>query len=301
MKRITEGAFAKLNLTLDVLDRRADGYHDIKSIMQTVSLHDDVLVDLGGEGWQVHCYRELLPPDADENTTPELVTCGLPQDRDNLAWKAAEAFYARTGLPREGLEIFISKRIPMQAGLGGGSADAAAVLRALNRAYDAPLSIPALCELGAQVGSDVPFCVMGGTAIVEGRGELLTKLPPAPEFFLVICKPDFSVSTPELYGKIDTVAIPHRPDNQAMESALLAGDLGKVAENVYNVFDPVVTSEHLELNYIKSICNSYGALTEQMTGSGSAIFAILPNFEYAAVVCSMLKENYPNIYIAKPV
>ena len=177
MKRITEGAFAKLNLTLDVLDRRADGYHDIKSIMQTVSLHDDVLVDLGGEGWQVHCYRELLPPDADENTTPELVTCGLPQDRDNLAWKAAEAFYARTGLPREGLEIFISKRIPMQAGLGGGSADAAAVLRALNRAYDAPLSIPALCELGAQVGSDVPFCVMGGTAIVEGRGELLTKLP----------------------------------------------------------------------------------------------------------------------------
>ena len=101
MKRITEGAFAKLNLTLDVLDRRADGYHDIKSIMQTVSLHDDVLVDLGGEGWQVHCYRELLPPDADENTTPELVTCGLPQDRDNLAWKAAEAFYARTGLPKE--------------------------------------------------------------------------------------------------------------------------------------------------------------------------------------------------------
>ena len=133
MKRITEGAFAKLNLTLDVLDRRADGYHDIKSIMQTVSLHDDVLVDLGGEGWQVHCYRELLPPDADENTTPELVTCGLPQDRDNLAWKAAEAFYARTGLPREGLEIFISKRIPMQAGLGGGSADAAAVLRVLNK------------------------------------------------------------------------------------------------------------------------------------------------------------------------
>ena len=301
MKRITEGAFAKLNLTLDVLDRRADGYHDIKSIMQTVSLHDDVLVDLGGEGWQVHCYRELLPPDADENTTPELVTCGLPQDRDNLAWKAAEAFYARTGLPKEGLEIFISKRIPMQAGLGGGSADAAAVLRALNRAYDAPLSIPALCELGAQVGSDVPFCVMGGTAIVEGRGELLTKLPVSPEFFVVVCKPDFSVSTPELYGKIDTVAIPHRPDNQAMESALLAGDLGKVAENVYNVFDPVVTSEHLELNYIKSICNSYGALTEQMTGSGSAIFAILPNFEYAAVVCSMLKENYPRVFIGKPV
>ena len=301
MKEFTEGAFAKVNLTLDVLDKREDGYHNLRSIMQTVSLHDDVHVTVGCEGWQVHCYREILPPDAAETTEPELVTCGLPQDRDNLVWKAAEAFYARTGKTPEGLEIFINKRIPLEAGLGGGSADAAAVLRALNRAYDSPLSIPALCELGAQVGSDVPFCVMGGTALVEGRGELLTRLSPAPEFFLVVCKPDFSVSTPELYRKIDTVAIPHRPDNQAMESALLAGDLGKVAENVYNVFDPVVTSEHLELNYIKSICNSYGALTEQMTGSGSAIFAILPNFEYAAVVCSMLKENYPNIYIAKPV
>jgi 4-diphosphocytidyl-2-C-methyl-D-erythritol kinase len=151
------------------------------------------------------------------------------------------------------------------------------------------------------VGSDVPFCVVGGTAMVEGRGERLRKLPDMPDCIFVVCKPDFSVSTPELYRKIDTVAIPHRPDNQAMESALLAGELGKVAENVYNVFDPVVTSEHLELNYIKSICNSYGALTEQMTGSGSAIFAILPSFEYAAVVCNMLKENYPNIYIAKPV
>ena len=301
MKELTEGAFAKVNLTLDVLDKREDGYHNLRSIMQTVSLHDDVHVTVGCEGWQIHCYREVLPPDADENTEPELVTCGLPQDRENLAWKAAEAFYARIGKKPEGLEIFINKRIPLEAGLGGGSADAAAVLRALNRAYDSPLSIPALCELGAQVGSDVPFCVMGGTALVEGKGELLTRLPPAPEFFVVICKPDFSVSTPELYRKIDTVAIPHRPDNQAMESALLAGDLGKVAENVYNVFDPVVTSEHLELNYIKSICNSYGALTEQMTGSGSAIFAILPSFEYAAVVCNMLKENYPNIYIAKPV
>ena len=97
MKRITEGAFAKLNLTLDVLDRRADGYHDIKSIMQTVSLHDDVHVTVGCEGWQIHCYREALPPDADGNTEPELVTCGLPQDRENLAWKAAEAFYARIG------------------------------------------------------------------------------------------------------------------------------------------------------------------------------------------------------------
>ena len=299
MEILTESAFAKLNLTLDVLARREDGYHDIRSIEQTISLRDDVVVNVGtGRKWALHCYAERL---ADGEQETELVTEGYPQDAENLAWRAAEVFFDRTGLDPQGLEIFINKRIPMQAGLGGGSADAAAVLRALNRHYGDPLSVLALAELGAQVGSDVPFCVVGGTAMVEGRGERLRKLPDMPDCLFVVCKPDFSVSTPELYGKIDTVAIPHRPDNQAMESALLAGDLGKVAENVYNVFDPVVTSEHLELNYIKSICNSYGALTEQMTGSGSAIFAILPNFEYAAVVCSMLKENYPNIYIAKPV
>ena len=225
MKELTEGAFAKVNLTLDVLDKREDGYHNLRSIMQTVSLHDDVHVTVGCEGWQIHCYREVLPPDADENTEPELVTCGLPQDRENLAWKAAEAFYARIGKKPEGLEIFINKRIPLEAGLGGGSADAAAVLRALNRAYDSPLSIPALCELGAQVGSDVPFCVMGGTALVEGKGELLTRLPPAPEFFVVICKPDFSVSTPELYQALDETFIEKRPDQKVMQLNLQKGDL----------------------------------------------------------------------------
>ena len=282
---LREGAFAKINLTLDVLGKRPDGYHDLQSVMQTISIRDDVEVEVGtGQPWTLSCDRE-----------------DVPQDGTNLAWKAATVFCQAAKRDPEGLAIRIAKRIPTQAGLGGGSADAGAVLRALNRHYGDPLSVLALAELGAQVGSDVPFCVVGGTAMVEGRGERLRKLPDMPDCLFVVCKPDFSVSTPELYQKIDTVAIPHRPDNQAMESALLAGDLRKVAENVYNVFDPVVTSEHLELNYIKSICNSYGALTEQMTGSGSAIFAILPNFEYAAVVCSMLKENYPNIYIAKPV
>ena len=117
----------------------------------------------------------------------------------------------------------------------------------------------------------------------------------------MVCKPDFSVSTPELFKKIDQVEIPRHPDNSAMESALLAGDLGKVCENVFNVFDPVVTQDHLELNYIKSIFNSYGAAAFQMTGSGSAVFAIVPEFEFAAVICSMLRENYPEVFIAKPV
>ncbi|MCI7808532.1 4-(cytidine 5'-diphospho)-2-C-methyl-D-erythritol kinase [bacterium] len=285
MTTLYESAFAKLNLTLDVLGKRKDGYHNLQSVMQTISIRDDVEIDVGtGKPWKLLCSLE-----------------GIPTDETNLAWKAAKVYCDAMGKDPGGLEIRILKRIPSGAGLGGGSADAAAVLRALNRHYGEPLSILALAELGAQVGSDVPFCTIGGTAMVEGRGELLRKLPDMPDCVFVVCKPDFSVSTPELYRKIDEVAIAHHPDNRAMESALLAGDLGAVAENVYNVFDPVVTAEHLELNYIKSICHSYGALNQQMTGSGSAVFAVMSEFEYAAVVCNMLKENYPQLFIAKPV
>lgn len=285
MTTLYEGAFAKVNLTLDVLDKREDGYHDLKSVMQTLSVRDDVEIDIGtGKPWKLLCSVE-----------------GIPCDERNLAWKAAKVFFDTVKLDPDGLEIRITKRIPAQAGLGGGSADAAAVLRALNRHYDNPLSILALAELGAQVGSDVPFCVVCGTAMVEGRGERLRKLPDMPDCVFVVCKPDFSVSTPELYRKIDETVIPKRPDNQAMESALLAGDLEKVCGNVYNVFDPVVTADHTELNYIKSIFHQYGAAAYQMTGSGSAVYAIVSEFEVAAVICSMLKENYPQVFIAKPV
>lgn len=285
MTTLYEGAFAKLNLTLDVLGKREDGYHDIKSVMQAISIRDDVEIDIGtGKPWSLEC-----------------ATDGVPTDETNLAWKAAKVYCDAMHKDPGGITIRILKRIPSGAGLGGGSADAAAVLRALNRHYGDPLSILALAELGAQVGSDVPFCVLCGTAMAEGRGEKLRKLPDMPECVFVVCKPAFSVSTPELYRKLDTVAIPKHPDHMAMESALLAGDLGKIADLIYNVFDPVVTADHLEINYIKSICNSYGALGMQMTGSGSAVYAIMPSFEYAAVVCNMLKDNYPDVFVAMPV
>ena len=285
MTTLYEGAFAKINLTLDVLGKREDGYHDLKSVMQTLSIRDDVEIDVDTDApWSLKCSME-----------------GIPEDSSNLAWKAAEVFYQVTGLKTTGLAIRIEKRIPTQAGLGGGSADAAAVLRALNKHYNNPLSILALAEIGAQVGSDVPFCVICGTAMVEGRGERLRKLPDMPDCFFVVCKPDFSASTPELYKKLDETVIARRPDNQAMESALLAGDLQKVADNIWNVFDPVVTQDHLEMNYIKSIFNTYGAVAYQMTGSGSAVYAIVTEFEHAAVICSMLKDTYPQIYIAKPI
>ena len=285
MTTLYEGAFAKLNLTLDVLGKRPDGYHDIKSVMQTISIRDDIEIDVDtGKPWCLRCDKE-----------------GIPTDETNLAWKAAKVFCDSLNKDPNGIEIRITKRIPSQAGMGGGSADAAAVLRALNRHYGEPLSIGALAELGSLVGSDVPFCTLCGTALVEGRGEKLRKLPDMPDCIFVVCKPDFSISTPELYRKLDEKEIAKHPDHMAMESALLAGDIGKIAENIYNVFDPVVTEEHLELNYIKSIFNSYGSVGQQMTGSGSAVFALVTEFEFAAVICSMLKENYPQIYIAKPI
>ena len=285
MTTLYEGAYAKINLTLDVLDKRNDGYHDIKSVMQTISIRDDIEIDVGtGKPWVLKCTKE-----------------GIPTDQRNLAWNAAEIYLKTIGKDPDGLEIRITKRIPSEAGMGGGSADAAAVLRALNRHYGSPLSILALAELGASVGSDVPFCTICGTAMVEGRGERLRKLPDMPDCCFVVCKPEFSASTPELFRKLDATVIAKHPDHQAMESALLAGDLEKIAQNLWNVFDPVVTQDHLELNYIKSIFNSYGAVGFQMTGSGSAVFAIMPDFEYAAVVCNMLKDNYPNVFIAKPV
>ena len=157
MTTLYEYAYAKLNLTLDVLGKREDGYHDLKSVMQTISIRDDIEIDVGtGKPWTLDCSDEQIP-------------C----DERNLAWKAARVFFDAIGKDPDGLEIRITKRIPSQAGMGGGSADAAAVLRALNKHYDNPLSVWALAELGASVGSDIPFCVVGGTMMAEGRGVIL--------------------------------------------------------------------------------------------------------------------------------
>ena len=282
---LREGAFAKINLTLDVLGKRPDGYHDIQSVMQTISIRDDVEVEVGtAKPWTLSCDKE-----------------DVPQDSSNLAWKAAEMFCRAAKRDPEGVAIRITKRIPTQAGLGGGSADAAAVLRALNRHYDYPFSIYALAELGAEVGSDVPFCTLGGTVLCQGRGERLRKLPDLPETLFVVCKPDFPVSTPELYRRLDETAIARRPDHTAMEAAIVQGDVGAIAGQLCNVFEPVVTEKHLELNYIKSLMNSYGAFGFAMSGSGPSVYAIAPSFEYAAVICTMLKDNYPQVFIAKTV
>ena len=285
MITLHEYAYAKINLTLDVLGKRQDGYHDLKSVMQTVSLTDDIEIDMDtGKPWELFCDTE-----------------GIPNDSRNHAWKAAEVFYEKTQLETTGIAIRIKKRSPAQAGLGGGSADAGAVLRALNRHYGEPLSVAELAELGSLVGSDVPFCTHCGTMMAEGRGELLREFPAMPDCRFVICKPEFSVSTADLYREIDNAQISERPDHSKMEDALLSGDLIRVAECVCNVFDPVVAENHPEINGIKSVCNACGAAAQQMTGSGSAVFAIAKDEKIAHDIFTALKAQYSCVFIAKPV
>ena len=285
MTTLCEKAYAKLNLTLDVLGRRDDGFHDLKSVMQTVSLWDMVKMDLGtGEPWKLVCGRTDIPCDA-----------------RNLAWKAAALYCGAMGKDPGGVTIRIEKNIPSGAGMGGGSADAAAVLRILNRFYGDPLTVEELAELGGRIGSDVPFCVVGGTVMCEGRGERLCSLLDMPKCVIVGCKPAFSVSTPALYKQIDSVEILRHPDNDAMERAIAGGDMKAIAREIYNVFDPVVSADHPEIGHIKGICGAFGAYASQMTGSGSVVFAVMPDLASAEKACMELKKTYSQVFVAEPV
>lgn len=285
MAILREKAYAKLNLTLDVLGKRSDGYHDLKSVMQTISLYDTVELDIGtGEPWKLICGR-----------------ADIPCDERNLAWKAAKLYCDAVNKDPDGITIRIEKIIPSGAGMGGGSADAAAVLRMLNRYDGNLLTVEELADLGAKIGSDIPFCVWGGTVMCEGRGEIMRRLPDCPKCVILGCKPEFSVSTPVLFRKIDSVEIMKHPDNDAMERALEAGDIGAIAREIYNVFDPVVSEDHPEISHIKNICNSHGALASQMTGSGSVVFAVMPDAASAQQAAEVLKQTYSQVFLAEPV
>lgn len=285
MITLREKAYAKLNLTLDVLGLRDDGYHDLKSVMQTVSLCDDIVLEVGtGRHWELSCND-----------------ASVPCDSRNLAWKAAECFLKSAGLSLDGLSIHITKRIPSQAGMGGGSSDAAAVLRALNRYSGFPYTVKELAVISEQIGSDVPFCVYGGTAMCEGRGERIRKLPDMPDCVIVICKPEFSMSTPVLFRQLDEYGIHRRPDNDAMENALVQGNISCIASYLCNVFDPVVAASFPLMETIRKTCMEYGALGCQMSGSGSAFFAIMPNATAAQMLASKLNAFCPFVCVASPV
>lgn len=278
-------AHAKINLTLDILRKREDGYHDLQMVMQTISLADRILI------------RPAVGPVGLMQADSHYV----PSDGRNLAQAAAAAFRDATGLGGP-VDIRISKKIPVCAGLAGGSADAAAVLQAMNVLTSAKLSQEALAEIGAKVGSDVPFCVRGGTALAEGRGDQLTPLPRLPRCTVVLCKPHFSISTPALFSRVNVRKIVHRPDTKGLLASLEAGDLPGVARQMYNVFEDVL--EPRQQNVIRSIKATLiecGALGASMSGSGPTVFGLFDDPSAAQLAESTLRESWRQVYLCTSV
>lgn len=276
-----EPAYAKINLTLDILGKLPNGYHSLATVMQSVSLCDTVCLS-----------RE-------EGTTGIRVDCGgsAPSGPDNIVWKAAKAFFDYCGIENQGVAFQIEKRIPSQAGMGGGSSDGAAALRLLNRAFQTKLSAQALRELGAGVGADVPFCVTGGTMKAEGFGEILTPAPAIPSCTILLCKPPIGVSTPQAFRASDSApAVP--PKTPAMLSALESGNLEQVASCLNNRFEDILRLP--EITEITRRMKAGGALGACMTGSGSVVFGLFRE-ENAAQKAGETLQELGQVFLAHPV
>lgn len=280
----TELALAKLNLTLDILRKRTDGYHEMRMVMQSIDLADEVTVSSGdGTGFQVSTDLPYLP-----------------RGEGNIAFKAANRFFDQTGLPPPGLSVHIRKRIPVCAGMAGGSSDGAAVLRVLRRMYTPELPEGRLEEIAGLVGSDVPYCVRGGTVLAEGRGERLTSLPALPPCWFVICKPACSISTPELFSRVRVKKLRCHPDTAGLLAALEQGDLEGIARRTYNVFEDVLPRRYEQVFEIKSAMLEYGALSSSMTGSGPTVFGLFRERGPAAAAAEALSASYPAVYLCQP-
>ena len=282
---VNEKGYAKLNYSLDVHAKRADGYHDLTMVMGSVSLWDDVEVSLRTDGKiEAACS---LP--------------WLPRDERNLAVRAARVFFDAAGETSLGADIRIKKRVPVGAGMAGGSTDAAAVLRALNVLTGANLSAERLRALALTVGSDVPYCVAGGMMLAEGRGEILSPLPELPGGWIVICKPPFSVSTAELFGRIDKRRVTAHPDTQGLCAALRDGDLRGAARRMYNVFEEALPRSSAEIGSIRGALLDGGALGAVMTGTGSAVFGIFEERAAAAAAHKRLSRAYRECFLVRAV
>lgn len=279
----TEPAYAKLNLTLDILGKRPDGYHDLRMVMTSITLQDTITLSA--------------------NSSDELCLYAnvsfLPHDDSNLAAKAARAFTQETGIQLPGLDIGIQKQIPVCAGMAGGSSDAAAVLRLLRRLYNPELPQDRLEAIGALVGSDVPYCIGGGTALVEGRGERIAPLPPLPTCWLVVCKPAFPVSTPELFGQVRVKKLRCHPDTAGMISALEQGDLDGIAHRLYNVFEEVLPRKYAQVFELKRDLLELGAMAASMSGSGPSVFGIFREEEAARRAAESMKQRVAATFLCR--
>ena len=281
----TEPAWAKLNLTLDILGKRPDGYHEMRMVMQSIDLRDAVTL------------REETAPGIRVASSCRFLPC----DETNIAAKAILRFFEATGLPCPGFSVRLDKEIPVCAGMAGGSSDGAAVLRLLRREYCPALPQEELEAIAARVGSDVPYCVRGGTALAEGRGERLTDLPPLPDCFLVVCKPPFPISTPELFAQVRTRRLRCHPDTAGMLAALAAGDLAGVAHRLYNVFEDVLPRKYTQVFEIKRALLDCGAMAASMSGSGPTVFGLFGNKAAAESAREALLPAFPQTFLCRPV
>jgi len=274
-------AYGKINLTLDVLGRREDGYHLLDSVMQTVSIWDELDIRRSLQpGVRLQCDRE-----------------DLPTDSTNTAVRAAESFLENQGLQNEGVALFLRKRIPSRAGMGGGSADAAAVLRGLDKLFETHLLPKKLMELGAKVGADVPFCITGGTARCTGVGENVEPAPPMPDCWLAICRPPAGVSTPQAYALLDQYPLSAARATPLMLEALAAADLRRIAGSIANQFDEAIRLAPVQT--IKRTMLDAGALGSMMTGSGSCVYGIFETEELARAAVTPLKDM-GQVFLAQP-
>lgn len=273
---LTLSANAKINLTLDILGTREDGYHEVAMIMQEISLHDTLSMGKINQGISL-----TIAIEGQKGT--------LSADESNLCWKAAALVQKEYNL-QEGVEIHLTKRIPMAAGLAGGSADAAAVLKGMNHLFRLGMTEARLCELGARLGSDIPFCIMGGTMLATGRGEVLTRLPSFPRLSVVLAKPPVGVSTAWAYKTYDAGYDGPHPDNEAMLEAIHGGDAHKAAGLLCNVLEGVTETEHPVIADYKRLMMEHGAMASMMSGSGPTVFGLVREKQQAWHLADALKK-----------
>lgn len=279
-KSVTVLAPAKLNLALDVVGTLPNGYHDLDMVMQAIDLQERLVLRRSP-------YLKLRMPGS-----------FVPVNNKNTAIKAALAFFDYTGL-LAGVDITIHKAVPVRAGMAGGSADAAGVLVGMNELYGAKLSMSELCAIGATIGADVPFALMGGTCRVRGVGDLLKPLPPCPDCRFVVVMPSIGVSTPEAFQRYDQMGSPVHPDCERQEAAVRAGDLAAICAAAGNALEHCSGAQ--ETPAICAKLNEHGALTSQMTGSGAAVFGVFDGEDAARAAVQALQGSYKQVYLCRPV
>ncbi|MDE7275581.1 MAG: 4-(cytidine 5'-diphospho)-2-C-methyl-D-erythritol kinase [Lachnospiraceae bacterium] len=274
MEQLRRNAYAKINLGLDVLRRREDGYHEVKMIMQTIDLYDTL----------TFCRKK------EPGIVLKIDKENLSAGRDNLICRAAERLFAETGIS-EGVEIFLEKRIPIAAGMAGGSTDAAATLMGLNELFGFGFSLEQLQALGVTLGADIPYCLMGGTALSEGIGEVLTKLPAPPPCVLVVAKPDIDVSTKFVYENLHADTLAYHPDIDGMVAAIRSGSLSGIAKRIGNVLETVTVRKYPLIDEIKEQMKKAGALNALMSGSGPTVFGLFTEKEPADAAAEQIRRR----------